>query len=168
MGGKRRPQAYAGPDKDYGAVADQEDADEPAPLRPPSPDPQLGSKMKEFLDELYALTVEMRQNITKDTIRQSADSTWFEERRKRLTASLAGEVCRRIPHNSAKNLVVRILYKGSSGKTQDMKDGNNFEETARSMLSHVLKVPIQRTGLHVDAEHPFLAASPGKYQRLLS
>lgn len=84
---------------------------------------------------------------------------WHLHRKKRLTASVFGNICKLRPTTSRAKTVSNILYGNFCGNNAT-KYGIQNEENAKSALSDILKEPIRPSGLIIDHELPFLAASP--------
>lgn len=123
--------------------------------------PDLGpeeylSKKEIFLTKLR-LTESDRQKIIEETVLQSLCPIWLEERRKRLTASNFGYVCNRLPHTKCDALVKKMLYYKLN--TYSLKYGRRHEKDAIEYLKSV-KIDVRPSGLIIDEELPFLAASP--------
>jgi hypothetical protein len=76
-----------------------------------------------------------------------------------LIASVFGKICKLRPKTSRAKTVSNILY-GSFCGNDATKYGIQNEENAKSALSNILNKPISSSGLVIDNELPFLAASP--------
>ncbi len=99
------------------------------------------------------------------TILQSASGVWYNEKRKRLTASNFGQVVRKQPGRKVEPFVRRMLYstfKGNSftrhGLQQEHSSIMDYE--AKMSTDTGKKIKVQRCGLFVSKTHPFLGASP--------
>ncbi|KAJ8868812.1 hypothetical protein PR048_030353 [Dryococelus australis] len=94
------------------------------------------------------------------TVLQSSCHLWNTERRKLLTTSNFGRVCKMRATISCKNLVRSILYGNFS--TKGTWYGIANEPVAkRKMVEEHGKVAIEcDLGLFVDSEYPFLGATP--------
>lgn len=103
--------------------------------------------------------------LEKETKGQGKCELWWEARKGRLTASHFGEVCRRREGVQPDCLLKDILgYRPFSG-TKHTKWGENHEAAARRLYSNIMKkahpsLHVERAGLFVHPEMPFLAGSP--------
>lgn len=135
-------------DKDYG----------PNVQAPDMPEMELKQQKKEYLASLN-LNNEKREELERKTRQQSESPEWLEERRKRVTASNFGRICKRRPTTSCQNLVRNLLY-GTVKCTQAMLYGHFHEELARKAVEHTTGREIQKCGLFLDSEYPYIAATP--------
>lgn len=94
-----------------------------------------------------------------DTRRQNECVEWHLHRKKRLTASFFGKICKLRPKTSRAKTVSSILY-GSFSGNDATKYGIQNEENAKSTLSNILNKTIRPSGLIINNNIPFLAASP--------
>lgn len=99
-----------------------------------------------------------RIDLQKGTLLQRDSNRWKDERRKLLTASNFGTVCRRKPHTSCQKLVSSLLY--GDFDTDAMIWGRDNEKNAIKTLENVCNVQVEPCGLFVDSEIPFLGATP--------
>lgn len=134
-------------DRDYGDVPDL-DLDEQ----------ELCQRQTSFMKSL-ALDSESRAKLEYESRGQSSSELWKQERRKRLTASNFGRICKMKPTTPCQKTVEQLLYKEFSG-TNATRYGLENERTAISELEDLLLVKVQECGLYVDEKLPFLAASP--------
>ncbi|XP_031353734.1 uncharacterized protein LOC116178384 [Photinus pyralis] len=111
-----------------------------------------------FLENLHKSDHEI-EKIERATQTQESCSLWYIERRKRLTASKFGDVCRRREYTSCKVLVDSIIY-SKHFFSQACDYGKRNEKNAREAVEQVVGAKIQPCGLFIDSSHPFLAASP--------
>ncbi|KAF2885101.1 hypothetical protein ILUMI_21104 [Ignelater luminosus] len=74
----------------------------------PSKDESVATKRKNYLETLTVSTQEIR-NLEERTRGQSQTSAWYVERKKHITASNMGRVCKARSYNSRLKLVERIL-----------------------------------------------------------
>ncbi|XP_063223707.1 uncharacterized protein LOC134531760 isoform X3 [Bacillus rossius redtenbacheri] len=110
-----------------------------------------------FLKNLPA-TAEQREELERGTLLQRDSGRWKEVRRKLLTASNFGSVCRRLPYTPCDKLVVSMLY--GNFDTDAMLWGRENEMNAIQEVEKILSVKIKPCGLFVDPEHSFLGATP--------
>ena len=94
-----------------------------------------------------------------ETREQSNSEKWRSLRKRMLTASNFGPICRRKEDTRTAKMVCKILYP-SARKTVEMQYGIDMESVARAELSDVLQKVIQKCGLFIDQQYPFLGASP--------
>lgn len=76
----------------------------------------------------------------------------------RLTASNVGLICNRKPYSSCAPVVSHLLY--SSVNSPAVTYGIENERCAIQKLSETLGIKIDKCGLFVDDELPYLAATP--------
>ncbi|XP_060871434.1 uncharacterized protein LOC132945685 [Metopolophium dirhodum] len=93
------------------------------------------------------------------TREQNHSQKWFSERKKRLTASKFGDVCRMRINTSCKVKVHNMLYK-SSITSKEMTHGVENESLARTRFQDLTGMTVKLCGLFTDNEYPYLAASP--------
>lgn len=85
-------------------------------------------------------------------------------RRKLLTSSSFGEVCKKRQSTSCASLVKKIIYGSNISSVPAIRYRIDNEETAIKQLEKQEKIIIQSCGLFVDQEHGFLGTTPdGKY-----
>ncbi|KAL4084111.1 hypothetical protein QTP88_027946 [Uroleucon formosanum] len=130
----------SGPDEHYGATADIKTS-------PDMPNHEYEVKKILFLSKL--------------NIRSNKMHAWsgIYIKKKRLTASVFGNICKLRSTMSRAKTVSNILY-GSFCGNDATKYGIQNEENAKYALSDILNKPIRSSGLIIDHELPFLAASP--------
>ena len=128
----------------------------------------MKAKCVEFLEGLK-MTAEERHQLERDTLEQSESGFWLEKRRKLITASNAGKICRRRATTSCKCLVAELLYKESGGgNAKGLRYGRSNEPEAIAEVERWLnrematssQIKIERCGLFVDEELPYLGATP--------
>lgn len=122
------------------------------------PDDELKQKKNDFIKSI-TLSPLSREQIEFETRNQANDQKWFVERRNRLTASNFGRVCKMRQNTSCRNTVHDILYGNVS--TSTMQYGKQFEEIGIHKLQDMIEKPIDKCGLFIDADIPYLAATPG-------
>lgn len=134
-------------DKDYGPNAQKPDMDGET----------FAAKVTEHMARITKTELEI-QEIETLTKNQSSSSEWFEERRTRLTASNFGLVCNRKPQSLSAPVVNKLLY--TSFTSHSTRYGRIHEATALKQVEERLGVSVERSGLFIDHELPFLAATP--------
>lgn len=105
-------------------------------------------------------TEEERRSIEKATILQAGSGQWLEQRRKMLTASNFGKVCRRRASTSCRNLVKSIMYSRDLMHVSAISYGRNNEATALLQLERQENIRIEKCGLFIDEKLHFLGATP--------
>ncbi|XP_060855780.1 uncharacterized protein LOC132950906 [Metopolophium dirhodum] len=136
-----------GPDADYGLAE---------PLTNQYSPQDFEKKKKEFLTSLENADI---KKIEDDTRNQSESEKWYYERKKRITASRFGQVCKMRSSTSCKNTVYNILYAGNV-QSKYLQYGRDTEPIARKKAECIIGEKIQICGLIVDPDEPYLAASP--------
>lgn len=107
---------------------------------------------------LQSLILSEQQKIALEMVNQSESRMWLEERRKRLTASNFGEVCRRREGTSCQRLVKTLLY--SNFRNIDTDYGSKNEKLAILKIEEEKGIKVKKCGLFIDPEFNFLGASP--------
>ncbi|XP_063913036.1 uncharacterized protein LOC135129717 [Zophobas morio] len=118
------------------------------------------SRMKnEFLSGLRKTEEEIAQ-LCAATIDQSTSNLWYTERRKRLTASYFGKICKMRPSTNPANTIKALLYSTFSGsKYTDY--GKDHELTARKDFSKMIEKDVTECGFFVGKDdYCYLGASP--------
>lgn len=110
-----------------------------------------------FLEKLSNVN---RTELERITRKQAHSQDWLNERKKRLTASNFGEVCRMRSDTSCRKKVYGMLYKPHTS-TKEMVYGIEMEPHARIKFEKLSGRSVQLCGLFSDIEFPYLAASPG-------
>lgn len=117
----------------------------------------LYEKKADFLKKLAKVD---RNKLQLCTIEQSHSEKWHVERKKRLTASNFGEICKMRANTSCRNKVYSLLYRPHF-LSKAMKHGVEMESLARNTFQELSGKTVQSCGLFSDNEFPYLAASPG-------
>lgn len=112
-----------------------------------------------FLRELE-ITEEERDAIQKNTIQQNNSPDWIEQRKKRLTASFFGKICKRKKDISCTPLVKSIVRPKDLSNVLSIAYGKQNEEKALSQIAHQEKIKIERCGLYIHKTSCFLGATP--------
>ncbi|KAL4084608.1 hypothetical protein QTP88_027539 [Uroleucon formosanum] len=141
-----------GPDENYGAVEPDLDSYPDLSLS------ELNDKKILYLNTLK-LTKEEIIALEKSTKRQHECEDWHRERKKRLTASVFGKICKLRKTTSRAKTIESLLYGTFQGNLAT-KYGVEHEEVAKEQLANILGVNIEPSGLFVDSEQFYLAASP--------
>ncbi|CAN8019815.1 unnamed protein product [Ixodes persulcatus] len=144
---KAVPSSRPGPDADYGPAAQQPDMEQKT----------LEIACETFVNSLV-LSEEQRDELEIETRGQADSPRWKDERRKRLTASSFGRVCKMKPTTSCECTVACLLY--TFVCTPAMQYGRDNEPKAIERLETDKGVNVKKCGLFVDREYPYLAATP--------
>ena len=147
MNGRKRKHVYTTADKHYGIYCERPDFTE---------EQLFGAREKHFQDLLE--NQKNRVNIEINTRKQHQSDLWSILRKKLLTSSKFGRICRLKPQTSCRTIVIEILF--SSLDTPAMAYGRDKEEGARKELEKVIGKEIQNCGLFIDSNNSRLAASP--------
>ncbi|XP_031332942.1 uncharacterized protein LOC116163225 isoform X1 [Photinus pyralis] len=113
-------------------------------------------KSAQFLKDLKNLN---RRDVERDTINQSKSDLWIIERKKRITASNFGKVCKLRKTTSTAKTVTHLLYSSFRGNKYT-QFGLESEVNAIEHFERLYQVKVTRCGLIVDEEKPYLACSP--------
>jgi YqaJ-like viral recombinase domain. len=100
-----------------------------------------------------------REEIECNTRLQSKSDLWFIVRKKILTASHFGKVCRMRKDTLSSNTVKSILYPPSLNLPA-LEYGRRCEPYAKEQLEKEENLQIQSCGLFIDPETSFLGATP--------
>jgi len=137
-----------GPDEHYGFAE---------PLDDLLSEEDMKNKKAEFMKSLTLC----KKTLEYETRNQYDSQTWFTERRNRLSASNFGKICKMRSNTSCKNTVFEILYNTNNTKTNAIEYGKKSEVMAIKTLEKIIKKPIEKCGLFVDDNIPYLATTPG-------
>nr|XP_033339075.1 uncharacterized protein LOC117227708 [Megalopta genalis] len=135
-------------DPDYGVSAEKPDMEQ-----------HLFNFEKERHMEMLQDWQTNRKKIERDTAEQNKSHEWHTYRSKLLTASNFGKVCRRRKTTKCGNLVKSLLYPNIL-QLPAIEYGRQCENIAREQLAKEEDVEIRKCGLFIDAEIPFLGATP--------
>ena len=135
-------------DKDYGPNAERPDINE-----------NIYEQLKSNHYEMLQNQQQNRDVLEYATRGQHENPQWHNVRQKLLTASNFGKICCRRETTSCQNLVKTILYPPRLTNVA-VEWGKEKEILAREQLQEILGIEINECGLFIDAEFPFLGASP--------
>ncbi|XP_060846320.1 uncharacterized protein LOC132925982 [Rhopalosiphum padi] len=145
-----KPLTNTGPDENYGNVLHDPFLD--------LTENQIEVYKRDYLDKL-SLSESQIKILEMRTRRQHQCEEWCIERKKRLTASIFGKVCKMRDKTSHAKTVNDILFGTFTGNAAT-RYGIANEVIAKEQLEDLLKTKIQSAGLVVDKNIPFIAASP--------
>ncbi|XP_050540727.1 uncharacterized protein LOC126905245 [Daktulosphaira vitifoliae] len=117
---------------------------------------EIEMKKNNFLESLGQADVKKIEIETRD---QSNNAMWYSERKKRLTASNYGQICKMRSNTSCRNVVYNILY-APDVQSKALQHGKIMEAKARQEVERLLNKIVNNSGLVVDPDFPYLAASP--------
>nr|CAH7732897.1 unnamed protein product [Callosobruchus chinensis] len=98
-------------------------------------------------------------SIERDTRPQSNCSQWKEERKKRVTSSYFGRICKVRDAASFQNIIESITS-CADVQIPATTHGRNFEKHAIELYEKISNVTCSRSGLVIHRQYPYLAASP--------
>lgn len=137
-----------------------------------SPDEVVEEVSPEYLSELKSgyyqtkvkATEDEVKSIEKDTQEQHSSSLWYNERKKRITASVAGSISKMKKTTKRGKKVETLLYSTFKG-SRATRYGTEMEKEARKdYIAYQIRrghnVRTVKTGLVISIENPWLAASP--------
>lgn len=143
---KRRQ--WRGTDKDYGPSAKKPDMAKDA----------YTVCVERHFDKLNEHQ-KRRAEIERDTVEQSNCEFWHQLRTEIITASKFGPICRMLESTSCSKMVTSIRYPKVLD-TAALQFGLDNEQNAIQALQVKLRKPIAACGLFIDAEIPYIGASP--------
>lgn len=135
-------------DKDYGPNAERPDISD-----------TMYEQLKSNHYEMLQTQQQNRDVLEYATRGQHENPQWHHVRRKLLTASNFGKICCRRKTTSCQNLVKSILYSPQLTNTA-VEWGKRKEKLAREQLQEILGIEINDCGIFIDAEFPYLGATP--------
>lgn len=101
-----------------------------------------------------------RSEIERKTTKQHGNSDWIQYRVNMITASNFGRICNaRSPPESYAGIINSMLYTDISHLKQ-IAHGSFYERNALKKLEEAEGIKIKECGLFIDAEFPFLGATP--------
>ncbi|XP_022173422.1 uncharacterized protein LOC111035906 [Myzus persicae] len=145
---KKNNKKCSGPDENYGLADELVDDLTPAEFK---------IRKDNFLNELKTINREKLENETKD---QSKSQLWYSERKKRITASNIGKICKMRQYTSCKKIVYDLLYSCINIKIKAIEYGRVMEIEAKKKFENIYNLKIAPVGLCVDEKILYLAASP--------
>lgn len=117
-----------------------------------------------FLERILVTNIseQDRKNIEQRTHGQSGNPLWAEERTKRLPSSQFGRICKAMSENSKadKEKLARSLVVTSKINAPSLQHGLKYEKIAISKFMLDSGCDVEKCGLVVSQDHPFLSCSP--------
>ncbi|XP_047023593.1 uncharacterized protein LOC124632693 isoform X2 [Helicoverpa zea] len=147
--GAKRAKRFTVADKHYGEVTEQE---------PDMPLNIFEKKKNDFLISLKLDENEIRE-LENKTLTQSNSDLWVVERKKRITASLFGQICKMKNSTPCTATLKNMLYSTFAGNDAT-RYGKAHEGTAIADLENKIGKKITPCGLFVCMDKPYLGASP--------
>ncbi|XP_046144009.1 uncharacterized protein LOC123988344 [Osmia bicornis bicornis] len=135
-------------DKDYGPTAEKPDMEEAV----------FSSECERHMLTLLQWQT-MRDNIEAETRDQAKSEKWIAYRKKLLTASHFGKVCRLRKNTPRGNTIKSIMYPQIQ-YLRSLEYGRENEANALRQLETELGIHILPCGLFIDAVVPYLGATP--------
>ena len=128
----------------------------------PVPDNTTRYKTKdEYYKSEVVLSDDARTKLQESTVGQSSSQTWFVERRKRVTSTMAKAIARRRKSDFTQAITQRQLcqsFRGNAATRYGMRHESDALEAFKQHASEFGEV--KTTGLVVDKARSWLAASP--------
>ena len=107
------------------------------------------------------ISKQTQRHIETETLGQAENPAWMKHRRQRITASLFGDVVRRMEKTPCAKLVKCILYSnGNISHKKEIRWGRENEHVARQDYMKKTGNFVRQCGLFVHVNDPWLAASP--------
>lgn len=101
------------------------------------------------------------QEIEAATRDQASSKRWQEERKKRLTSSYFGEICKATDRKNKTSFAESLMTEREL-KTAAITHGRKYEVLAVEKYEQLTSVKTSKCGLFVSVQNPFLAASPDR------
>ena len=124
---------------------------------------QLEKEMDIYYNQNVRVTSEEVEIIEQDTKDQSLNQKWYEERKKRITSSIFGDIISRGINNNTSNLTQRLLYTKFTGNRftrRGLSEENvTIQEYVNQIKSNGNEVTVTKPGFKVSLDNPFLGAS---------
>ncbi|XP_043483587.1 uncharacterized protein LOC122512039 [Leptopilina heterotoma] len=136
-------------DKNYGPLAEEVDMEE-----------EMFDTQKEIFLQTLKVYQKNRISIAERTFDQRSNEEWNDYHGKMLTSSNFGEICKRRKSTLCASLVTKLLYPSSRDPSDAEFYGIENEENARKELDKKIGLPVEQTGIWIDPELEYLAASP--------
>lgn len=119
----------------------------------------LSLEHKNFITAHLLLTFDETIQLEQKTVDQSLSDQWYEERKKRITASHFGSVINRRKSIYPKSIIKSILSNKTPFKSEACQWGHDKEKVAISMYEQKFNVNVESCGLIINPKWPWLGAS---------
>lgn len=126
----------------------------PRCMKPDATPEELNARIKVHMEMLYEWQKD-RENVELKTRNQSTNEQWQYIRTKLLTASKFGEICKMRPQTSCVSKVRAILYPQDL-PLEALQYGSENEDKARYQIEEANGLKINKCGLFIDPEIPYL------------
>lgn len=120
---------------------------------------KLDDKQQKFVTEHLSVDKETIIQIENETLTQAASNRWYEERKKRITASNFGSVINRRPTIYPKSLLQNLLQ-SKKFKSTACDWGKENEKHAIKCYEDITSNTVTKCGFIVNPKFPWLGASP--------
>lgn len=142
---------------DGGVLPDESDNDV-------SPD-HLDRLKTGFYETKVVVTPEEVKAIERQTLDQADNEQWFNERRKRITASMSGGIAKMRATSKRSKKVQQLLYNIFRGNTATRYGSEKEDETRQQYITYMKQnghpnLTVEACGLFVSLENPWLAGTP--------
>ncbi|KAB0802471.1 hypothetical protein PPYR_04657 [Photinus pyralis] len=121
---------------------------------------EFDSEVNRRLHEFQITGKDDQDLIANETLGQFDNHLYINRRKHRLTASIFGQVVKRLPTTPCHNLVKQILMPAVIKNSRAMEYGKNSESMVRERFSRENNIPVKESGLYIDLDRGYLAASP--------
>jgi len=110
-------------------------------------------------EEIIEITTQRACTLLIESKEQSFSRTWREERRKRLTSSNFGQICKRTNKTNEEKLC-RTFLMPRLIQAESLNHGKQYESVAINQYEQMTGYTVLSTGLWISTSHPFFASSP--------
>ncbi|WAR12346.1 EXO-like protein [Mya arenaria] len=117
------------------------------------------SLLEQWVDNAKHISPEQIVTIEQRTRSQADNHTWREQRLWRVTASRFGEICKLTARRNM-NKLCKSFMTSSNLKSKPIILGKQYEETARKKFEAETGLTVQRCGLYICHQKPYLACTP--------
>ena len=120
---------------------------------------ELSPENMSFVLSHLLLNWEETVQLEQETVLQSLNNRWYEERRKIITASNFGSIIKRRGSIQPKSIVKNILSNKKQFKSEACQWGIEKEKVAISLYEDEQNVNVESCGLIINPKWPWLGAS---------
>jgi hypothetical protein len=115
--------------------------------------------LEQWVDNAQHISPEQIDTIERKTRLQADNHTWREQRLWRVTASRFGEVCKLTARRNMSKFCKSFIT-SSNLHSKPIIHGKQYEETARKKFEAKTGLKVQRCGLYICHQKPYLACTP--------